>query len=363
MWGGIALLALYTGGNVYLFVRLWQSIAPLPVWLRVVIALLFWFAAAAMFLSFEIRNSGLPESIIRSIFWVGTTWLAFMLYMVLATATMDLVRLFIPTLHNGFWYALLATTIVLIYGNINYRHPRVEHVTIDSEKLPAGDSYRIVLASDIHLGYGTTRSDLSRYVDMINREQGDVVLIAGDLIDNSIRPVATEDMCREFERIKAPDGIYLAPGNHEYISNIDSVAQYLRTTPVRLVRDSVVRLGNNITLIARDDRSNRHRRSLKELSSEAGEQPLIVVLDHQPYDIAASDSLGLDLHLSGHTHRGQVWPLSWLTDALYDQSHGYRQWSHTHAVVSSGLSLWGPPFRIGTRSDIYVIDIRGNSAE
>ena len=86
MWGGIALLALYTVGNVYLFVRLWQSIALLPVWLRVVIALLFWFAAAAMFLSFEIRNSGLPESIIRSIFWVGTTWLVFLLYMVLATA-------------------------------------------------------------------------------------------------------------------------------------------------------------------------------------------------------------------------------------------------------------------------------------
>ena len=134
MWGGIALLALYTVGNVYLFVRLWQSIAPLPVWLRVVIALLFWFAASAMFLSFEIRNSGLPESIIRSIFWVGTTWLVFLLYMVLATATMDLARLFIPTLHNGFWYALLATTIVLIYGNINYRHPRVEPTALGSRE-------------------------------------------------------------------------------------------------------------------------------------------------------------------------------------------------------------------------------------
>lgn len=363
MWTGIVLLALYTGGNVYLFVRLWQSIALLPVWLRVVVIALFWFAATAMFLSFGLRNSDLPESSIRAIFWVGTTWLVFLLYMVLATATMDLARLFIPTLNNGFWYALLATTIILICGHINYRHPRVEHVAIDSEKLPTGESYRIVAISDVHLGYGTTRADLSRYVDMINREQGDVVLIAGDLIDNSVRPVATEDMCREFERIEAQDGIYLAAGNHEYISNIDSVAQYLETTPVRLVRDSVVRLSDNITLIARDDRSNRHRLSLEELRSKSESQQLIVVLDHQPYDIATSNSLGIDLHISGHTHHGQVWPLSWLTDALYDQSHGYRQWSNTHAVVSSGLSLWGPPFRIGTRSDLYVIDIRGNSTK
>lgn len=363
MWGGIALLALYTGGNIYLFVRLWQSIALLPVWLRVVIAALFWFAAAAMFLSFGLRNSDLAESAIRAIFWVGTTWLVFLLYMVLSTAAMDLAQLFIPTLDNGFWYALLATTIVLICGNINYRHPRVERVTIDSEKLPTGESYRIVAISDVHLGYGTSRADLSRYVDMINREQGDVVVISGDLIDNSIRPVAKEDMCREFERVEAPDGIYLAPGNHEYISNIDSVARYLQTTPVRLVRDSVVRLTSNITLVARDDRSNRHRLSLEELSSKAGDQELIVVLDHQPYDIATSDSLGIDLHISGHTHRGQVWPLSWLTDALYDQSHGYRRWNNTHAVVSSGLSLWGPPFRIGTRSDLYVIEIRGCRTE
>jgi predicted MPP superfamily phosphohydrolase len=83
----------------------------------------------------------------------------------------------------------------------------------------------------------------------------------------------------------------------------------------------------------------------------------IVVLDHQPYDIVASDRLGVDIHLSGHTHRGQVWPLSWLTDAIYDQSHGYRKWENTHAYVSSGLSLWGPPFRIGTHSDMAVIDI------
>lgn len=352
-------MTLYSGGNIYLFVRLWQSITMLPMWLRVAIALLFWFVAVAMFLSFGLRDAQLPPSIMQSLFWIGTTWLVFLLYMVLALGIMDLTRLFLPSLHHGFWYALLATTILLIYGNINYRHPRVERVTISSDKLPAKDSYRVILASDIHLGYGTTRRDLSRYVDMINRERGDVVIIAGDLIDNSVIPVAQSDMCREFSRVEARDGIYLAPGNHEYISNIAAVKEYLTTTPVRLVQDSVVPLRSNITLIARDDRSNRHRKSLEELVAKAGCTTLTIVVDHQPYDIALSDSLGVDIHLSGHTHRGQVWPLSWITDSIYEQSHGYRRWRHTYAIVSCGLSLWGPPFRIGTHSDLYVIDICG----
>ena len=83
----------------------------------------------------------------------------------------------------------------------------------------------------------------------------------------------------------------------------------------------------------------------------------VIVLDHQPYELAKTDSLGVDLQISGHTHRGQIWPLTKITDLLFEQSHGYRKWSHSHIWVSCGLSLWGPPFRIGTDSDIAVIDL------
>ena len=79
--------------------------------------------------------------------------------------------------------------------------------------------------------------------------------------------------------------------------------------------------------------------------------------DHQPYDLAHADSLGIDLQISGHTHAGQIWPLTLIIDRMYEQGHGYRKWNHAHIYVSSGLSLWGPPFRIGSRSDLAVIDI------
>ena len=84
----------------------------------------------------------------------------------------------------------------------------------------------------------------------------------------------------------------------------------------------------------------------------------MIVLDHQPYDLARTDSLGVDIQISGHTHRGQIWPINWLTDRIFEQSHGYLKWTYSHIYVSSGLSLWGPPFRIGTHSEMAVIEVK-----
>ena len=83
----------------------------------------------------------------------------------------------------------------------------------------------------------------------------------------------------------------------------------------------------------------------------------VILLDHQPYQLAESQAAGIDLQFSGHTHHGQVWPMNWVTDHLYEQSHGYRQWENSHIYISSGLSLWGPPFRIGTESEMVVLQL------
>lgn len=79
--------------------------------------------------------------------------------------------------------------------------------------------------------------------------------------------------------------------------------------------------------------------------------------DHQPYKLTETETAGIDLQFSGHTHHGQVWPMSLVTDHLFEQSHGYRQWGNSHIYVSSGLSLWGPPFRIGTDSEMVIFQL------
>ena len=131
----------------------------------------------------------------------------------------------------------------------------------------------------------------------------------------------------------------------------------IRSKTIQLLRDSVVTLPNGIQLIGRDDRSNTARRSLQELMTGIDKSKPIILLDHQPYKLTESEAAGVDLQFSGHTHRGQVWPMNWVTDYIYEQSHGYRQWGNSHIYVSSGLSLWGPPFRIGTESDMAVFHL------
>lgn len=351
----ILTLCVYVGATAYIYLRLVQSLPTMPLTARIGLGVVVAFLAMAMFLAIGLRNVALPEVVHKFLFDAGSVWMVFMLYMTLSLIVADVAHLLFPALSGRVWYALGITLLVMLYGYINYRHPRIEHIDIHSEKYHAEKPLRIVAISDVHLGYGTDRTDLARYVDMINEQHPDIVFIVGDLIDNSIEPVRRDDMAAEFERLDAPLGIYAVLGNHEYISGLEACADYLATTPITLLRDSVVLL-DDIAIVGRDDRMNPRRKPLAELLERA-DNKLTIVLDHQPYDIRLSDSLGVDIHLSGHTHRGQVWPLSWATDMMYDQSHGYRKWTTTHAYVSSGLSLWGPPFRVGTHSDMAVIDL------
>ena len=355
-------LALYLGANFYIFVRLVQAIAALPMWLRVLFGVVYWLSACGMFVSFALRNVALPEFLHRTLHVVGTSWLLFTFYMVVALFVADVAHWIWPSFHHGVWYALGVTLAILVAGYINYRNPRVEHITIETERPIEGGRLRLVAISDVHLGRGTTRADLARYVSIINNENPDMVVIVGDLIDNSILPVKRVDMCREFERIEARYGIYMAAGNHEYISGINECRNYLKTTPIQLLLDSVAQPLNGVEIVCRDDRQNLRRAKLDTLLEGCDSECFKIVLDHQPNAIPESQKNNVDLHLSGHTHRGQVFPLNILTDHLFEQSHGYRKWGDTHAYVMTGLSLWGPPFRIGTHSELLVVDIVSSSS-
>lgn len=357
MWiYGVLLLVVYLGANAYLFLRILALISSLPLVVRIVVGVLFWSAAIMLFVSMALRNASLPEVVSRAMFNVGSVWLVFLLYATLLTLLFDVVHKLVPAFSYGTPIALIITLLVMIIGYVNYRNPRVETIEIISNKIE--DDVRIAVVSDIHLGYGTNKNKLERYVELINSQNPDIVVIVGDLIDNSLHPVREQHMNETLSNIKVEKGVYMVLGNHEYISGVEESIDYLRTTPITLLRDSVATPVKGLTIIGRDDRTNRRRMALQELVNKVDSTLFRVVLDHQPYDIAQSDSLGVDLHLSGHTHRGQVWPLSLLVDAMYDQSHGYRKWSTTHAYVSSGLSLWGPPFRIGTHSDMALITIK-----
>ena len=355
----IILITVYLGGNTYIFYRGAQALSGLPGGIKISLAVLFWLAALSIIGTMLTRNIKMPVFLSHAMYEVGTGWLIFTLYMVLFLLAFDLLKLCRVPFNYGFILSLIFTVVLLGYGYYNYRHPKTNIINIALDKPLADDAkpVKIVAVSDLHLGNGTGKTALKRYVKMINEQNPDLILIAGDLIDNSVVPLYTEKMMEELSELKAPLGVYMVPGNHEYISGIKASARFIQDTPIQLLRDSVVTLPNGMQLIGRDDRSNTARRSLQELMAGIDKSNPIILLDHQPYKLTESEAAGVDLQFSGHTHRGQVWPMNWVTDHIYEQSHGYRQWGNSHIYVSSGLSLWGPPFRIGTESDMAVFHL------
>lgn len=356
----IFMLCAYLIGNVYIYIRGLQALQHFSPLLKWIFSIFFWIGVFSLVLVFLLRHSKISVSWMHLFANIGTGWLVFTLYMVMILLFFDLFRIINHPVPHSYIISLLLTLCILAYGHYRYQHPDTQVINIDINKSlrTSASSLKVVAVSDVHLGYGTTKKQLRKYVKMINAQQPDIIIISGDLIDNDIVPVLQQHMEEELSELNAPMGIYMVPGNHEYISGItDCIAFLSQKTPVRLLRDSVVTLPNGVQIIGRDDKRNSSRKKLSELARQTDPAYPVIVLDHQPYELSASVNANVDLSFYGHTHDGQVWPLNYLTSRLFDVSYGYVKRAHTHLYVSSGLSLWGPPFRIGTNSEIVVFTL------
>ena len=368
MWM-ILFLMLPIAGIVYVSWHVWALLPLAKVWKWTVIGV---GVACFLLLLLDLRGQldKLPLPLARVLYQIGTSSIFVLLYLVMTFLLLDLGRLvhLVPKawLHQN-WVTTAAVAGVLltifVCGAIHYYNKvRVEVALTTAKALP--HPYRIVMMSDLHLGYHNTRQDLARWVDMVNGEQPDLVLIAGDIIDISVHPLLEEDMAAELRRLQAP--VYACLGNHEYYSGEPRAEQFYRDANIHLLIDSAAIVDSALIIIGRDDRTNRRRKSLAQLTSDLKSQTsnpkslYAIVLDHQPYHLEEAEAAGIDFQLSGHTHRGQVWPISWITDALYECSWGSHQRGNTHYYVSSGIGIWGGKFRIGTQSEYVVATLTGD---
>lgn len=348
-------------GIIYIAWHVWVLLPVANIWKCLAIGLLIG-SFLLMFLNLARRFDGLPLSVATMCYEIGTSSLIVMLYMVLLFLVLDLGRL-LHLVPRSWLYAnwLSAAGIVVVlfaiflYGNIHYNKKVRVPLSITSSK-PLPRDYKVVMMSDLHIGYHNPRRELARWVDLVNAEQPDFILIAGDIIDGSLRPVLEEDMAAEFRRFKAP--VYAALGNHEYYAGSPEARQFYRNAGIRLLIDDHAVIDSCIAVIGRDDRTNMRRKPLTDLMRDIPDSLFTIVLDHQPYHLDRVEQAGVDFQLSGHTHRGQVWPASWITDALYECSWGSHRRGQTQYYVSSGMGIWGGKFRIGTQSEYVVATIK-----
>lgn len=234
-------------------------------------------------------------------------------------------------------------------------------LTIDK---PLAQPLRILLVSDLHLGRWIGNGQLARLQRIVEQERPDVVLMAGDVMDDLPDVYRSENMGAALARIRAPLGVYATLGNHDNYRGVqaDIVAE-LAAVGVTTLRDEAVRVDGRFWLVGRRDDTEGDRLPLRQLihTDMAQEALPIVVLDHQPTQADANLHTAADIQLSGHTHNGQLWPGTWLVGAFQPYSYGHYRPNGRHLIVSSGYGLWGVPLRIGTRAEAVMVTVRGTA--
>lgn len=348
---------------VYVSWHVWCLLPLGWIWKTLLIGIM---AGAFMLLPASIMRftDRLPMPLAVGVYEVGTSSVIVLLYLFMLFLTLDLGRLvhLVPKtiLYNNWWTVggiLIFMLGLFLYGNLNYRHKHREELKLTTCKELA-KPVKLVMMSDLHIGYPNRRKELGRWVDMVNAEQPDLILIAGDIIDGSIRPLVDEQMHEEFLRLKAP--VYACMGNHEYFCGIDQAKQFYKDAGICLLQDSCAVVGD-LCIIGRDDCTVKyHRASLRDLTKQADPKKFSIVLDHQPQHLEHAEKQKVDFQFSGHTHNGQVWPITWIVRKMYECAYGQYQRGNTQYYISSGMGIWGGKFRIGTRSEYVVVTISKN---
>ncbi len=366
------IMLIYTLGNYYLYVRGLQAFQlnqPYRRWYIVI----FWTIAASFvagaFLE-RLASSAFSEWIYR----IGSFWLALMLYLFLAIVLIDFIRAlnyfihflpsFTPIMKFRLGLIVLSlASVTVIGGHINALWINVKEIPLTIHKKVTGSpEVKILMASDIHLGALIGERREKKLLDIVREQKPDLVLLCGDLVDGEIAPVLRKNLGRHIQEIKTPLGVYAILGNHEYIGGIDKTLPYLKSINIKVLIDETVILSDGIQLVGRNDHSSGRGanapKSLAELLVGIDPTKPVIVMNHQPFNLDEAAAAHVDLHLSGHTHNGQLWPFNYLTKAIFELSWGYLKKGNTNFYVSSGYGTWGPSVRTGNRPEVVIFKLK-----
>ena len=357
---------------MWLFITLTQLLAMMSS------VILYWFikpkqrlAKTALVLSIFIINNafliyGLSE------FWherfhvylVASILQGFMFYAGIITAVITLVYVYI--LKQTYHPIIMRAVAALIYAGLvglavfNAYSPVVHHLEVTTDK-PLNKPMQIALVSDTHLGRWFGNRQIDKMVKLIDAQNPDVVVIAGDVMNDSTDAYDNTNMHEHLSKLRAPLGVYATLGNHDYSGNQVAIAKAVERAGIQVIDNKSVWLDDSVLLIGRSDETDPARPAATELLSDVRADKPVIFLEHSPADLAQIKGLPIDLHLSGHTHGGQIFPLTtllkWFTPLVY----GAKQLEGTQFLVTSGYGIGAVPFRLGTRSEIWLITLTGQA--
>ncbi|GAA0724732.1 metallophosphoesterase [Clostridium malenominatum] len=350
----------YVGASIFKGVNTILTLSPKVFWP------IFWIIAFSYIISMLLSRF-MPSTINNILYLVGVYWMVALGYSLILFPIIHFLKWAFGANSTALNYIVISLVIIFfmfvgIYGTYNGSNSYVNafNVSKNNKNVP---SLNIAMISDIHLGNLIENKRLARMVEEINELNPDLVIIAGDIVDSDIKPFVDKNMALEFSKIKSKYGTYAALGNHDFMGGHgDVITEELKKAGVHVLRNEAFLVENSFYVIGRDDvsikRFKGERPSLEDIVKDLDKSKFKIVIDHTPTSIIESEEMGIDLHFSGHTHRAQMWPFNFITGRLFEIDHGYLKKDNLQVVVSSGYGTWGPPIRIGSRSEIIIIDIK-----
>jgi len=311
--------------------------------------------------------------------WVSG-WMLVMHFMILTALAVSLlyggyllvISLSGSTLHQSNEMAIGLRVLALflfiglfIYSLYSAYAPAIRKLSIKIDK-PLAKPLRIAVASDLHIGRLFGVKAIDRLQQLMIRSGADMLLMPGDIMDDNTDAFNEYHMEQNLAELcrSLPHGVYATLGNHDLYGHERPISEALQNAGIQLLNDEVLCIeheGQPVWLVGRFDNHKRQRVATTELLAQVDTSQPVILLDHRPSDIDNHSQLPIDLQVSGHTHNGQVFPANFIVNAINRLGYGYEQIGKGHFVVSSGYGFWGIPFRLGSRSEIWLITLSGDT--
>ena len=273
---------------------------------------------------------------------LGVFFIFFFIFIIL-----EILRYFNLTSKIYFYVCLIIGFLVVIYSVVNAFDIKINNVELFSDKIDK--EYKIAIVSDLHIGSNSV-TDMNKVIDLINRQDLDIVLIPGDFIDEDF--VFKEDLS-ELRTIKAK--VYYSYGNHETYLKAD-VEKELSSYNITFLRNKSIEFDKNLTIIGVDDNFDKLNASLSNIKIKKDKFNLL--MNHQPTGMKIANEKSIDLMISGHTHNGQIFPFNYFVKTRYEYIKGLYEYGGTNLFVTTGIGTWGPKMRLGTNNELVIITLK-----
>jgi len=322
------------------------------------------------------------ERTARFLAYTGYTWMGFVFLFCSISLVFDIARwagrlyafifqkdgvFSIPSPATAGTVAMALALMITLYALFEAKHIRTEHIVIPVPKIHGStERIRIAQISDVHLGLIVREKRLKKILDAVTAQQPDVLVSTGDLLDGQLNDMS--GVAAMLQDVRPRYGKYAVTGNHEYYAGLSRCLEFTRNAGFTVLRNRAEKISDSLYIAGVDDSGRHHvtpddRKVNTDFLSRLPEDAFTVLLKHQPRT-ASPEASHIDLQLSGHTHKGQIFPFTLLVRLFYPYDAGLYEFDDGHRLYTSrGSGTWGPPMRFLAPPEVTIIDLhfRGRS--